>query len=598
MRLSGNDWFYGETDSLVKSSVFEGMLEYFVSDCCFVSFYDISRDMQFFHVADEFVSDAVTDALDRKDGFVTAFLRALSTYIHPDDREELFEIVNPIFYIPFLSDKKSRSVYFRWRKPGKTYRYAKVTVSKLDDKDAEPKKVIICCKDADTEYRDKLAREETHKRFSSGIYALSREYESVYYVNLDRDEVYPYNLSDRIEEMFGDQFFKSDYSVAVRNYISHAVCNKDKKKMAKVLSARYIIDKLEKKESFTEIYVNNDDKYCEMKCVRILGEHNTVVMGFAIKDDEIRTKMEAQLEREFAFSLIDGLSREYNTVWLLRTDRTMKLYRSSEKYYPGRDLESEDSLKVDYRESMEKYVEDFVVPEDKERVLAASDYDNLCVNIPDVGIFSITFNRIGEDGSLHYVQICYSKAIGLKGELNIVMAFRDVDDIIKKEIKQREMYQRAVHERDTDGLTGIYNRFCYERRILEYSKGKKSSITAVYIDADGLHELNNTKGHEEGDLFIKYVARSMSTIWGKENVYRIGGDEFLAIYFLGTRELAENRIQSFKNKMAAKGYSASIGYSFSDTNKIDMRAFVKEAEEMMYEAKKKHYSGINDRRRR
>lgn len=131
---------------------------------------------------------------------------------------------------------------------------------------------------------------------------LSSNYPSIYYVNLDSDEVIPYSMSIRIEDMFGDTFKKVPYSLAVETYIASAVAPAEKERITTVLSAPYIRERLRDSDSFTLTYLNNENKYCEMRCVRAdkEGEPSDVVMGFGVNDAEIRKNMKQSEELEIA----------------------------------------------------------------------------------------------------------------------------------------------------------------------------------------------------------------------------------------------------------------------------------------------------------
>ena len=58
-----------------------------------------------------------------------------------------------------------------------------------------------------------------------------------------------------------------------------------------------------------------------------------------------------------------------------------------------------------------------------------------------------------------------------------------------------------------------------------------SPAICVYIDANGLHELNNERGHEAGDLMLRFVADSLMEQFPKGSLYRVGGDEFVVFPF-------------------------------------------------------------------
>lgn len=54
------------------------------------------------------------------------------------------------------------------------------------------------------------------------------------------------------------------------------------------------------------------------------------------------------------------------------------------------------------------------------------------------------------------------------------------------------------------------------------------SLSCVYVDVNGLHELNNASGHEKGDQMLQTVALELQGRFGRDNCYRTGGDEFVA----------------------------------------------------------------------
>ena len=88
---------------------------------------------------------------------------------------------------------------------------------------------------------------------------------------------------------------------------------------------------------------------------------------------------------------------------------------------------------------------------------------------------------------------------------------------------------------DRDRLTGMYNRNRYERDLPELGERYRTGLTCVYIDVNGLRELNNTKGHDLGDVMLRTVAHSINSYFPGPYQYRVGGDEFV-LFVPGTDE--------------------------------------------------------------
>lgn len=63
-----------------------------------------------------------------------------------------------------------------------------------------------------------------------------------------------------------------------------------------------------------------------------------------------------------------------------------------------------------------------------------------------------------------------------------------------------------------DSLTGLLNRNSFERSISEYDKSEEKTCAGLYIDVNGLHELNNKEGHAAGDEMLKFVANAVQEL--------------------------------------------------------------------------------------
>ena len=81
-----------------------------------------------------------------------------------------------------------------------------------------------------------------------------------------------------------------------------------------------------------------------------------------------------------------------------------------------------------------------------------------------------------------------------------------------------------------DVITGRKNRNCYKGRLSRFAKMCKKSMVCVYIDVNGLHNLNYSQGHEAGDNMLKAVARALMDAFDPENTYRIDGNEFVVAH--------------------------------------------------------------------
>lgn len=152
---------------------------------------------------------------------------------------------------------------------------------------------------------------------------------------------------------------------------------------------------------------------------------------------------------------------------------------------------------------------------------------------------------------------------------------------------------------ETDMLTSLRNRNTYEQRLHDYTSLKNCEIASVYVDVNGLHEINNTKGHAAGDQRLRYVGRTIQHEFGEMNSFRIGGDEFVVLITDESKDRIRAKIEQIRKQVEKESYHVSIGCSVGNTSDKNISSLIVEAEKRMYEDKRLYYqnSGIDRRAR-
>ena len=142
---------------------------------------------------------------------------------------------------------------------------------------------------------------------------------------------------------------------------------------------------------------------------------------------------------------------------------------------------------------------------------------------------------------------------------------------------------------ETDLNTQIPNRNAYENHMQDYPLRCANTLSCVYVDVNGLHELNNTKGHDAGDVMLKTVAQEMVKTFGIKDSYRIGGDEFVAFVVDEDPRMVREWMRALEANVEADGYSVAVGCATCSAGGIQMEALIKQAETRMYDAKNEYY---------
>ncbi len=145
----------------------------------------------------------------------------------------------------------------------------------------------------------------------------------------------------------------------------------------------------------------------------------------------------------------------------------------------------------------------------------------------------------------------------------------------------------------TDTLTGLKNRNSYQQTVNKYSGDVGISFGCVYIDADSLHEINNHYGHTAGDEMLKYIASSLEKAFEGDDVFRVGGDEFIVLCNNCAEQDIKERIDVFYKLLSDSEYEVSLGFEYRSSMK-NIEHIILEAEQKMYQEKKKHYEKKGD----
>jgi diguanylate cyclase (GGDEF)-like protein len=154
----------------------------------------------------------------------------------------------------------------------------------------------------------------------------------------------------------------------------------------------------------------------------------------------------------------------------------------------------------------------------------------------------------------------------------------------------RSSIMETEQKANTDVLTGLQNRNRYEM-FLNKLGGSCKGLACIYIDANGLHELNNSKGHFAGDQMLRFIADTLKVQFSGENIFRIGGDEFVVFQSGKKADEVNKALSNFVEALSRNDYHAAVGTSFFEEG-MSADELIGSAEKKMYEAKKQYYESI------
>lgn len=167
-----------------------------------------------------------------------------------------------------------------------------------------------------------------------------------------------------------------------------------------------------------------------------------------------------------------------------------------------------------------------------------------------------------------------------------------ISSILKKRDYINQIREMSLH----DQLTKLGNRYAMD----EYSSNIESSksIGVVYCDITGLKRTNDTLGHKKGDELICRACESLKSSLGEYGLFRIGGDELLAICVDIDEDTLKKRIALLREKTAENSVVLAIGAAWEGNFQNNLQKIMDEAERLMYQEKSEYYRTIGIDRRR
>jgi diguanylate cyclase (GGDEF)-like protein/PAS domain S-box-containing protein len=165
-----------------------------------------------------------------------------------------------------------------------------------------------------------------------------------------------------------------------------------------------------------------------------------------------------------------------------------------------------------------------------------------------------------------------------------IASLRDVTD--RKQAEDKLKYL-SFH----DALTGLYNRAFFEEEIRRLNNNRLLPLSIIICDVNGLKLVNDTLGHQQGDMLLVAAARCIKSCCRQEDIVcRWGGDEFSVL--LPNTDHETSRLICRRIKESCRQYdhsdgnlSLSLGAATRESPADNISAVIKKAEDRMYRHK-------------
>ena len=362
--------------------------------------------------------------------------------------------------------------------------------------------------------------------------ALSEDYIKLYFVDMDADTFAEYTPDGENRDItfkkLGCNFFDLEKEASdLRIY------SEDFDAFKHEFTKENVLRQIKENGQFslvTRMILGDEPVYVSIKGVKTKGDRNHIIIGINNVDNQIRNReiVERAKEERIVYSRIGALTG--NFIFIFTIDPHTQAYTM---YNPGGNKTDMNMAGEgeNFFADVAKNAEKGIYHEDLDAFLTAFTKVNVYEQILETGMFENEHRAI-INGEPRYVEV---KATLMEedGEEKLVLGILDVDEQIRREQEYIRSLNAAEIKANLDELTGIKNKNAYaemEKTLDSRIKEKFNPTFAICVfDLNGLKQVNDTKGHQEGDKFIKRGCDIICRIFKHSPAYRVGGDEFVVI---------------------------------------------------------------------
>ena len=424
--------------------------------------------------------------------------------------------------------------------------------------------------------------------------ALSEDYVDLFFVNMDTEEYVEYNPDgvnrDVSVEMRGQDFFRRlEHEYGKRVYAD------DIEVMKKSFTKENVIKMIKERGSYSTTYrrmVNGIPTYVILKAVKVRSDRNHISIGINNIDVQIKERelIEKVKEERTMYSRVMSLAGDFITIYSVDPETEHYICFNSTEDFEKLNIpvEADDFFK-EGRENSKRVVH----RDDLREFLNVFTKENILLSIKNHGIFLHKYRFIKDDKAIH---------VALKATLveeptgtKLIVGIMNIENQFMMEQEYAANLQAAEDKAFKDQLTGVKNKRAYvdeeEHLNVQINAGVDFDFGVVVCDLNGLKQVNDTKGHQAGDAYIKEGCEIICDAFSRSPVFRIGGDEFVAIVQGKDYDRIESRIAKInkinsKNKKNDK-VTIAVGYSLFGKNDKFVSDVFERADSAMYKNKKK-----------
>ena len=452
--------------------------------------------------------------------------------------------------------------------------------------------LFIGVNNIDTQEREQI--ELKSKASKSEIYsqiamALTSRFDALYMVNLKTKHFAVYKSECAFGELKvgleGDDFFNRMIRDAAKS-----VYKDDYVLAAESLKEEALLKELDDYGTFTLTFRSNSAKGpVYVKLIAGYTDKDHIAISITNVDAQVRRELKLRstvMQNEVYGQIVMALAERYDALYMLDLKTDHYALFKSERMFSKVKVAAEGE---DFFNQLQKDAEKVVYSEDIHLVQSALLKESFIKELDENGLFMLKYRLNSTSGPIYVnLEAVYSD------KKHVVISVTNIDAQVRREQRIRAEADAAHQKACRDDLTGIKNKNAYgefERRLNDQIESGEIGTFAIAIcDVNGLKTVNDTMGHKAGDEYIKAASKLVCDTFKHSPVFRVGGDEFVAILkgddFESRDDLAKTFMNIAKHNAEEEKVVVACGISvFDKKHDKNVSEVFERADALMYKNK-------------
>ena len=462
--------------------------------------------------------------------FFASLREAARLFSHPSDRDRVLSILTQENVMAEIERSGCFTLGYRIMMEG---RHVHVQLKAAIVEEKEGRRLIVGLNDVDAQAKQEEAEKEIERQkeiYNQITSSLTEQYDTLYYIDIATNTYREISATDEYKKLnvpaTGNDFF-ADSRRSIRKYVHP----EDQEKAMRIHYKDVMLNNLKNRSSFSmawRLVVNGQVK--NIRHTEIMakdGKHIIVCIKNIDAEVQAKLALEADQKKSVTFTQIaERLASHYDLIYYIDCESSYYAELSAKRKSGELKVQEEGD---DFFGTAMKNADRLIYSEDRERIKLFLDRDHLISQLESRRQLTEDYRMNVDGGNTQYTRMTVTYS---SDHSHFIICVEDREKDVQKEKEQLAALAMANEMARRDELTGTKNKTAYhemETELQQQIEDGSASFGIVVFDINGLKLVNDTEGHKAGDDYIRSSCKLVCQVFHHSPVFRIGGDEFVAV---------------------------------------------------------------------